>query len=507
MIRFVHVIVGVGRLLGAFSAMMLIPLLVALIMEPWDEPLFMGLSAPTNALVFLLSSFVGGSVALALVVWGRNHFEGHFHDREAYLSVGIGWLVLVLFSTLPFILSGTLPAFADAFFEAMSGLTASGGTVISYPLEDVAPSVMFWRAGMQYLGGMGIIVLSIALLARMTHGGSLLLAAEMSGAGMHRIRPRLRETARALWKIYGIFSLVCFAFYFLAMHFHSGLPWNHALYDAIIHTFTTMSTAGFSNHSASIAFYDSWIVELIVIVFVLIAGTNFALHDSWMRGNWKRLLRDPEWRFFIGMFVVATLIITLKLIWAGDTGAAALRAASFTVASIGTSLGYATVDYDQWSDAAKAILVVLMMTGASAGSTSGGLKALRVLLLFKVVRRQLTKILHPRAVVPVRLGGRIIPDDALMTVTAFLFTYVAVWFIGAAIIITTDPALDLFDGVAAAAASIGNTGPALGVVGPTDHFGILRPSTKFVLSLLMWIGRLEVFTALLLFMPSTWKRR
>lgn len=500
-----HIIGAVGSITRIFALLLLVPAFIALAYEPWDFRVFPGLRVPRNSLVFGVTSAMAGILWFGVSWFNRGREKGGLQEREAYVSVGIGWLFLVLLAMIPFKLSGMLPAIEDAFFEAMSGLTATGATVLTGVYEDVPKSLMFWRALLQYLGGMGIIVLSVALLSRLTHGGSLLVAAEITGPTMQRIRPRLAETAKTLWKIYAILSGVCMLAYFVAMKFHSGLGWGDAAFDAVLHTFTTLSTAGFSNHSASLGFYDSWIVEAIAIVFVLVAGTNFALHYFWMKGDWRRLWNDPEWRFFIGLWAFSTLAAT-GLIWRAGTGIVeAFRGAAFTVASIGTSLGYVTVDYDQWPDGARFILILLMFTGASAGSTSGGIKVLRVLLLMKMLQRQLQKLLHPRAVIPVRIGRKVIPEDALMNVTAFFFAFLTIWLVGAGLIITVDPALDLFDGAVAAASAMGNTGPAMGVVGPTETFAPLHPVSKVALGLMMWFGRLELFAALLVFSPGSWK--
>lgn len=500
-----HIVSAVGSITRIFAVIMLAPAVIAMLYEPWDYRLLGGLRVPRNAIVFTVTAALAGTLWYVVDWFNRGREKGGLQEREAYVSVGIGWLFLVVLAMVPFLLSGMFGRVEDAFFEAMSGLTATGATVLTGVYEDMPRSLMFWRALLQYLGGMGIIVLSVALLTRLTHGGSPLVAAEFTGPAMQRIRPRLAETAKTLWKVYGILTAACIVAYFLAMRFHAGLATSDAIFDAVTHTFTTLSTAGFSNHADSVAFYGSWVLEVLVIVFVLGAGTNFALHYFWLKGDWRRILKDPEWRFFIGIWAFTTLAAT-GLLWQAGTGLVdAFRGAAFTTASIGTSLGYVTMDYDQWPDLARFLLILLMFTGASAGSTSGGIKVLRVLLLMKMLRRQLRKLVHPRAVIPVRLGRKVVPDEALMNVTAFFFAFLTIWLVGAAFLIATDPMLDVFDGAVAAASAMGNTGPAMGAVGPTDTFEPLAASSKVALALMMWFGRLELFAALLVFSPASWK--
>ncbi len=501
----IRILSAIGGISRVFSVLLLLPALVALAYEPWTYGLD-GLKLPRNTVVFVASAAIVAMFWVPVYFATRNVHDEDLQDKEAYLTVALGWIVLTLFAMVPFILSRTLTSPFDAFFEAMSGLTTTGATTISGSLEAVPESVMVWRAMLQYLGGMGIIVLSVALLARLTHGGIQLLQAEAPGPSVTRIRPKLAQTAKTLWMVYALFTVILFGILLFLFRFHIGMDAPAAILDALIHTFTTLSTGGFSNHTASIAYYDSWLVEAVLIVFILIGGSNFTLHYHAVHGDWRRLVRDPEWRFFMTIYVVSTLAITGMLWRAAGFTIGALRDAAFTTAAIGTSTGYATADYDAWPDAAKLILIILMFTGATAGSTTGGMKVIRIYLLLKVVKRELRKLLHPRAVIPIRLGGKVIKEEAVMTVVAFFFSFITIWMIGTVLLITTDPIFDLFDGAVAAASMMGNTGPAMGVVGPTDNYAGLMPHSKVILATMMWVGRLEVFTAILLFNPASWRR-
>jgi trk system potassium uptake protein TrkH len=499
----VRVASAVGAVTRIFSLIMLLPIVVAFAYEPWDLDV-LGLKVPRNALVFL------GSFAIAALFWvpeamlTRHVSEKDMPDRAAYLTVGVGWIALTVFGMTPFMLSGVLPSLADAFFETMSGLTTTGSTVIEGSLEDVAPSIMFWRGLLQFIGGMGIVVLSVALLSRMTQGGRSLLAAETPGTTVSRLAPKLAETARTLWMVYMLFSGLLLSLLF-GLFVWNGMHWKAAIFDALMHTFTTFSTGGFSNHSASIAYYESWLIELVIIVFMLTAASSFTLHYRTLHGDWRKAWRDPELRFMLAAFAVVTLVST-GLVWQTGRGLMdSARGAAFTVASILTTTGYGTVDYDTWPAATKPLLGLLMLTGASAGSTAGGMKFIRILLLMKLVRREFETLLHPRAIIPIRLSGKVVDDRTLWKVVAFFFTFVSAWFAAGVLIVAIDPKLGVIDGMSAAASAIGNIGPGFGVVGPTAGYWDLQPTTKFILAALMWLGRLEIFTVLLIFSPRTWR--
>lgn len=499
-----RVLAAIGQIVRLFSVTFALPIIVALIFDPWDSHFFW-LPLPGTVWPFLLAMLLCLGLSYLADAVTRKVDAEDLQDKEAYLTVGIGWLVLTAIAGLPFWASGVLPNIIDAFFESMSGLTTTGATVIAGSLDAVPKSVMIWRAFLQFLGGMGIIVLSVALLARLTHGGLQLLQAEAPGPSITRVRPKLAQTAKTLWGVYGILSGALFIILLLVLRVQVKMPWGDAFYDALLHTFTTISTGGFSNHTVGITFFDSWLLETVLIVFMIIAGSNFTLHYYALRGDWRRLLRDREWRFFMGIFLGSTLFSSLFLWGAGIGPGLSLRQAAFTVASLGTSTGFATANYDTWPDPVRILLIVLMFTGATAGSTAGGMKVVRILILMKVVSREFRKLLHPRAIIPIRLGGRPLKEDTVMTVVAFFFSFITIWMMGSIFLIATDPMLNLFDGAVAAASAMGNVGPAMGVLGPTETFADLLPSSKVVFALLMWVGRLEVFTALLLFAPGTWK--
>lgn len=489
---------ALGDLLWLFSGVLLVPVPVAFIYDAWDVSL-LGLAIPRMALVFIASALLVGAAGQAARMATHRRRDEDVAETSAYVAVAAGWLLLTVAGAIPLLaVLGPL----DAWFESMSGLTATGATVIA-ELEATAPSILFYRSLLQLVAGFGIVVVSLALISRLTHGGAHLLASDEGVSSTH-LRANLEDAARTIWRIYAGLAAMAAVGYLLAMRFHAGLGWKAAAFDAIVHAGSTISTGGFSSRDTSIAYYGSWAVEAVAVVFMLAAGTSFVLMFQAQRRP-LRLLRDPEWRFYMIIILVGGLVASGLLTLAGTAAWDALRAGLFTVVSIGTSTGLVTVDHDSWPTLARSLLLVAMFTGAMAGSASGGLKILRLILLLKIVRRELRKLLHPRAVMSVRHHGRSLHEQTLLTVIAFFFAYISIWMVAAMALTFLEPQLGIFEGAAAAAAAIGNTGPAMGIVGPFDDHGGLHPATKAILGLLMWVGRLEVFSAILLLSPSSWR--
>ncbi len=491
---------GLADILILTSILLLIPVLFALAFDDWSAT-WNGIHYPPAIVAFLASSVCATLFWLPTKILTRN-VRKDGPEREALLLVGMGWLLATAFATLPFLFSGTFSRPEDAFFEAMSGLTATGATLLDEP-ELAHRSILLYRALLQFVGGLGIIVLSVALLARLTHSGARLLGE--AGGSTTRLRPKMGQTAKALWKIYGAFALALFLLLLPVFVWSVGLSWKTALFEALAHAMTTVSTAGFTTHSTNIAFFDNGLLEGLLVAFMLLSGMNYSLHHRLWNGDWRRMLRDSEWRLYLIIVGLTAMGLSGSLWIAGESFAQAVRHGTFTAISFLTSTGYVVADSDTWSQSAKLLLVALMFVGASAGSTAGGIKILRVLLLWRVVQRELRRLLHPRAIIPVRHSGRVVPESAVLTVVAFFFAYLTTWMLGALLLIVVDPALGLFDGSVAAAAAIGNVGPALGVVGPTETYSALAPQSRVILSGLMYVGRLEVFAALVVFHPGSWK--
>ncbi len=504
MLHPLRIVGALGAITRLFSLAFLLPVLIAVFYEPYDVPIGR-FHIPRMVLVFAFGFGATFLVGTALRWVAGEAIDEDMAEREAYLTVGVGWLLLVVLSMIPFMISGALLNPVDAFFEAMSGLTTTGATVMTGNLDAMSPALMMWRGLLQFIGGMGIVVLSVALLARLTHGGMQILQAEAPGPTVTRVAPRLEQTARILWSVY-LGMAVLFFLVMCGLLLRHDLPGKTIVYEALLHTFTTIATGGFSNHSSSIAhFSDPWI-ELAIILFILASGTNYTLHYLAIKGDWKAYFRDEEWRFYMANFILVFLVVT-GVVWrAGEGLIDSLRGAGFTVASLMTSTGFATADYDQWPPLAKLLILFVMVAGGTAGSTSGGLKLVRVLVLMKLLKRELQRVRHPHAVIPVRLNGQILKPTTLMATVGFFFAFVAIWAICALVLIAIDPAFtNLVDASSASLSAISNMGPALGVVGPTKNYGGLTDASKMLLSFEMWFGRLEIFTALLVLNPKTWR--
>jgi len=486
-----------GSVLKFFSFAFLIPIIVSFYFQEQSITIY-NFEIPITSIIFLICfilTFIFGFLSEKI---GSTE---DFSDKEGFAIVSIGWLTIAFFAALPFILSRSVPSFFDAYFESMSGLTTTGATILSYPLENHLQSVLFWRALLQWFGGMGIIVLSVAVITRLTHGGGKLIESEAPGPSLHRLKPTIMQTAKLLWLVYVFFTVAEIVLLRIA-----GVDF----YEGMYHAFTTMSTGGFSIHTDSIAHYSSPFVHWIIIVFMILAGTNFTLHYYAVHGKENRYKKDSEFKFFISIILIVIAIISIDLIGSGYLNLglndifSKITESSFQVISIITTTGYATANYDTWSNFARFIILMLMFIGGCAGSTSGAIKSVRILLMFKMLRRKLRQLLHPHAVLPVRLGDNVISDKALHTITMFFFAYILIFIVSTAAMLAFG--MDMISGASASASCLGNVGPALGMVGPNFSYESVPVMGKIWLTGCMWIGRLEIFTALILFVPTAYKR-
>ncbi|KAF5412899.1 MAG: hypothetical protein C5S47_00445 [Candidatus Methanogasteraceae archaeon] len=466
----------IGAVLRFLGMTMLVPLVVALWYgENYNPFLF------SAALTFAVGTITGL----------RTCEIDDLTIKESFAIVALGWFAVALFGSLPYILSGNGISPLDALFESMSGFTTTGSTILP-DIEACSLSLLFWRSFTQWLGGMGIIVLFLAILPKLAVAGRDMFRAEVPGPTSDKLRPRLSQTAKILWSAYVMLS----AAEVIALRL-SGMP----VYDALCTTFSTMATGGFSPHSESIAFYQSPAIEGIVILFMFIAGANFALHYWVLRGERNRLLQDPEFRLYACIISVVTLLVALML-WS-DHGAHSIRLALFQVVAVITTTGFATADFDMWPNACKLLLFTLMFIGGCAGSTGGGTKVVRVLLLVKYGYRELFKSLHPRAILPIRIGKKMVPQGVIESILSFFILYILTFAVAS--IVLSIFGLDILSATSAAATTLGNVGPGFNVIGPALHFGAIHPIGKITLILCMWIGRLEIFTVLVLLIPEFWR--
>lgn len=450
---------------------------------------------------------IGISIAAGIVLSALGHkAPDRMFQREGLALVGIGWLLAAAISALPFILSGTLPP-VDAYFEAMSGLTTTGSTVLE-DIEAVDKSILFWRSFTHWIGGMGIIVLFIAVLPYLGAGGKQLFKSESPGPDPRGLSPRIKDTASALWKIYVGLTVVQTVLLMIA-----GMD----LYDALTHTFGTLATGGFSPKNASIAAFDSVSIEIIIILFMVLAGTNFGLFFAMLHRDWWAPLKNTEWRVYIGLLFLASLLITVNLMGVQgripiDNAASpgpeyswgeSVRHATFLTVSIMTTTGYGTENFDVWPYFSRFLLVLLMFVGGCAGSTGGGIKVVRFLILFKMAYWRLESTFRPKTIRPIRINGVVIDDDVQRTVYAFFVIHLFILAFGCAFMSLLG--LPFQTAMTSVVATLNNIGPGLELVGAAENYHFIPASGKVFLTLCMAMGRLELFSICVLFVPAFWK--
>jgi trk system potassium uptake protein TrkH len=423
---------------------------------------------------------------------------GYVLPRDVLLSVTLAWVLAALLGGVPFLVEGTFRSPIDSTFEAMSGFTTTGATLLS-EIEAQTPSILFWRSMTQWLGGIGIVVLFVAVAPAIGFGAARLISAEVSGITQPRLTPRMADTAKALLIVYLILSLAEVIALLLA-----GMN----LYDAVVHTFTTIATGGFSPKTASVGFYDSVAIEAVIAVFMTLSGISFALYYVVYSRRSFRALRDPELLTYLGILLGSVLLVWGVLVIEGeyaDDRVGAFRDSAFTVTSILTTTGYVTADFDRWDTMARITLIVLMFVGGCAGSTAGGIKVVRVIVVFKTVVADLFRGIHPRAVTPLTLGDRLLSEG---TRTAILGLVVAWLFIFAvaSTLVASQENLTPLTSASAVAATLNVIGPGLGQVGASESYEAVNPFGRVVLSACMLLGRLEILTALALLSPAFWKR-
>lgn len=414
--------------------------------------------------------------------------------REGYIIVSLVWVVFSLFGSLPFVMSGYIPSYTDAFFETISGFTTTGASILN-DIERLPHGLLFWRSMTQWLGGMGIIVLSLAILPIFGIGGMQLFVAEVPGPTPDKFHPRVKETAKRLWVIYLLFTLAEVLLLYLG---------DVSLFDSVCHAFTTMATGGYSTKQASIAEFSPY-VQYVITLFMFLAGTNFALSYYGLHFRFNRVFKNEEFRYYLFFLSIFTVIIAFFL-WFGDKlpFETSFRHAVFQVVSITTTTGYVTADYLQWMPFLTVIIFILMFLGGSAGSTGGGIKIVRIALLIKNSRLELKRLIHPNAIIPVRLNKKAVDPQIMTNVLAFVVYYLTITVIST--IVVSAMGYDLDSSLGAVAASLGNIGPGIGAVGPVENYAHFPGIGKWFLSFLMLLGRLELFTVLILFSPAFWKK-
>ena len=444
---------------------------------------------------FLLCSLITISFGFLLRFLTKDEKNAEIKKRDGYLIVVSGWLCMTFFGTLPYLLTESIPSFTDAFFETMSGFTTTGSTILD-EIESIPKSILFWRSMTQWIGGMGIIVLTIAILPLLGIGGMELFVAEAPGPTKDKIHPRIKETAKRLWIIY--FSLTALETVVL-MFF--GL----SFFDAINHSLTTTSTGGFSTKQESIAAFQNPFVEAVIVIFMFLAGTNFTMIYFGLKMKFRKIVNNDEFKWYLSaVFILILLLSFYRTHTSSSDFIHSFREISFQVVSIITTTGYATADYTLWGSFLTFIFFLFLFSGASAGSTSGGIKIVRIILLIKNGLLEFKRRLHPKAVIPVMLNKQVISSTITYNLLAFIFLYLFVFTLGS--IFLSLLGVDMLTSISAVASAVGNVGPGIADVGPSFSFSQLPTSAKWILSLLMLMGRLELFTVCVLFTPYFWKR-
>ncbi len=445
-------------------------------------------------IAILTSGLITLGTGFLLRYFTRNKKSKELKKKDGYLIVTAGWIVMSIFGALPYIISGSIPNFSNAFFETISGYTTTGASILN-DIEAVPNGILFWRSLTQWIGGMGIIVLALAILPFLGIGGMQLFVAEAPGITPDKLQPRIQETAKRLWFLYvGLTLAEAIALYFAGM----------GPFDAINHSLTTMATGGFSTKNDSLQFAEP-VIQYIVIFFMFLAGTSFTLTYFGLKRNFKKVYKNEEFRVYFLFTVVITLIVTITLLVVKDQPIeTSFRDALFQVVSLITTTGFVSADYTSWAPFLSVLFFILLFVGGSAGSTAGGVKVIRHIVLFKNSFLELKRQLHPSAIMPVRISGKAVEQSIVYNVLAFIMIYILVFLVGVTLLSSMNVDFDTAFG--AVATSLGNVGPGIGDVGPVDNFSGMPTAGKWLLSALMLLGRLELFTVLMLLSPHFWRK-
>ena len=481
--RWRYILNVVGILILFFGLTMIFPLLIGLYYKDQSViPILKSMGITIISGILLHLSF-------------RRAKAESISQREGIAIVAVSWTAVGLFGAFPFYLGGEFSTFVDAFFESVSGFTTTGASVLTN-IEAVSKGLLFWRSFIQWLGGMGIIVLSVAILPFLGVGGMQLFKAEVPSPVPDKLKPRIKDTAMMLWKVYALISLAEVILLLIG-----GMDF----YEALCHTFTTMPTGGFSTRNASIAHFNSVYFDIVIIVFMLLAGINFSLHYQMLRGKPLAFWRDTECRFFLGAVLLLVIVVSFNIYGSiYEKIGQALRFGAFQVVSIITTTGFATADYEKWPAMSQLILLFCMFMGASAGSTGGGMKCVRVMLCFKFCYKELFALIHPHAVKQIKIGGKPVPDDIMRSILGFLALYMSIFAFCA--ILLAGMGVDFVTSFGAVAAAIGNIGPGFGLVGPVENYAQIPCLGKWLLIWCMLLGRLEIYTVIILLVPEFWRK-
>jgi len=434
-------------------------------------------------------------ISFAILFISRNWDTSRLSTKDGFLMVVSGWISASFIGALPLYISGSFKSFTDAFFETASGFTTTGATILT-EIESLPSSILFWRSLTHWLGGMGIVVLAVAILPVLGIGGLQLLKAEAPGPTVDKITPRISETAKVLWMIYLGMTVAQTVLLRLA-----GMSY----FDALTHTFGTLATGGFSTRNESVGAFKSANIDAIITVFMVLAGINFTIHYRFITGRTKNIFKNTELKVYLFIVAATTVFITSDLyINTYYSLKESLRYASFQAASIITTTGYGTADFETWPPMSQALLFFLMFIGACSGSTGGGIKVIRLVTLFKLGFHEMKYLLHPKAVMPLWIDGKVIKKDMVYSIAAFFFLYMLMLIITT--LVCASSGIDITTSFTTALATVGNIGPGFGMIGPTENYSFYSDYVKWFLSFAMVVGRLEVYTVLIIFTKSFWRK-
>ena len=471
-----------GFLIMILGMMMVLPLSLSYL---FDDGTHMGI---------LYSMLI--TISSGLLMFKLTSTKTDLSIRDGFLIVSLGWFFMALFGAFPYYLSDSIPTFTNSFFESMSGFTTTGATILT-DIEALPKSLHFWRAFTHWIGGMGIIVLSLAILPMLGIGGMQLFKAEVPGPTADKLTPRVHQTAKILWLVYvGITALEVILLMFGDMD----------LFDAVCHSFATMATGGFSTRNLSVGAYNSAYIDYVITIFMFIAGANFALHYKLLIGKFNSHLADFEFKTYFSVIIVVTIIITITN-FSGEiysTLSDSFQYGVFQTVAIITTTGFGTADYELWSPSSQLLIFLMMFVGGSAGSTGGGMKIIRLIVVVKHGFIELKKLVHPNAIIPLRIGSRVIQKEVVFSIIGFFLLYIMLFVIVS--IIMSLLGLDYITSLGASASCLGNIGPGLGMVGPTDNYSFIPDIGKWVLAFTMLVGRLEIYTVLVILTTSFWRK-
>lgn len=476
--RIIFKVLGYLLLIIAFG--MLAPLIISAVQGQYDTiPFVISISATTLT-----------GLALSRIPMPKDKIK----TKDGLAIVTLGWIFASLFGALPFYLSGAIPSYVDAFFETVSGFTTTGATIID-DIEVLPMGILFWRSFTHWIGGMGILVVAVAVLPLMGAGGFHVFKAESPGPIADKIAPRIKDTAKILYTSYILISIAEFILLLLG---------GMTPFESAVHTFGTLGTGGFSTRNASIGAFNSSYITIVISIFMIMSGTNFSLYYDLYKGKWRDVLKNSELRLYLTIIAAAVIAITINMNSAlYHNWFESFKQALFQVSSLMTTTGYTTYDYEQWTTFSQGILFLLMFVGGSAGSTGGSIKVIRILALIKLIRREVTKILHPRAVVSVKFGDQNVSENVLLNISGFFMLYMLIFIFGS--IIISLEGISFMGASSAVAATLGNIGPGFEFVGPTHTYSQFSDASKLLLSFFMLLGRLELFTVIALLSPKFWR--